>query len=216
MKEVFRKYNKKFVGSSIIFLTLSLIFIYSPLYVDIYNNLNKIDSFGSKETFYHIQDSTNDTTAPTITFIQPAMNNTIIKTRSYIIKVNISDENPPIFGNVTFQISNITNYLFNTTMNYDGESQWSFNWNNITSYPHQVYDVYIIQILAKDSSSNENLGISGEFYIYLNVSGDSPGIWQVIIYILLVCFIIAAIVVFLNRRIIRKMSDKKTRNVKGI
>ncbi|MFX0003390.1 MAG: hypothetical protein ACFE9C_06005 [Candidatus Hodarchaeota archaeon] len=173
-------------------------------------------SFGSKETRYLIQDPTNDTTAPIITFIQPAMNNTVIKTSSYIIKVNISDENPPVFGNVTFQISNLTNYLFNATMNYDGENQWSFNWDNITSYPHHVYDIYIIQILAEDSSSKGNLGISDEFYIFLYVYGDSPGIWDVLIYILLVCFIIAAIIVYLNRRIVREMSDKKTRKVKGI
>ena len=211
---VFKRHNNGLVFNLIIFITLLLIGVNSQVYNDLGNQEDKGDTISNKEALFITQGPTNDTTAPVITFIQPDMNNTIIRIKSYTIKVNITDENPPLFGNVTFQISNFTNFLFNATMNYDGGNQWSFNWDNISLYPNRFYKGYIIQILAKDSSSDENLGMTGDFYIYLNVPGVTPGILNLFIYISVVCFTLAAIIVYLNRKVLRKISDKKTGDTK--
>jgi hypothetical protein len=89
-------------------------------------------------------------------------------------------------------------------MNYDMEAQWSFIWDNISLYHNQFYIGYIIQIRAIDSSSNGNLGFSEEYYIYLNLPGQSPGVLNVVLYLLVVSVIIAVIVVYLNRKLIHK------------
>jgi hypothetical protein len=189
-----------------------LIIINSQFYYDLSSQEKDVDYYDTKESIIISQGPTNDTTAPIITFIQPEINNTVISKRTYTIIANISDENPPLFGNVSFQISNFTNFLFNTTMNYDGGDQWSFNWDNISLYPNRAYKGYIIQIYAKDSSSNENIGMTGEFYIFLNIREGAPGLLQILIYLLVVCFIIAGIVVYLNRKMLHKISDKKVGN----
>ena len=215
MKLMFKKHNAELIFKLIILLILLLPIINSQFYYDSSNQQHNIDQFSGKKLLEITQGPANDTTAPTITFIQPETNNTVIRKKSYTIIVNISDENPPLFGDVTCKISNYTMFLFNATMNYEGQSQWSFNWDNISLYPNQYYIGYIIQILAEDSSLNENLGMTGELYIYLNIPGFNPGILNVIIYLLIVCFIIAGIIVFLNRKMLHKISDQKTGNVKG-
>jgi len=175
-----------------------------------------VDLFGYDKELNISQGPSNDTTAPIITFIQPEINNTIIRINSYTIIVNITDENPPLFGNVTIQISNFSIFLFNASMGFIGGNQWNFNWDNISSYPNKFYNGYIIQIEAIDSSSNYNFGKSGEFYIYLNVPGDSPGILTIFLYLILVCLVFAGIVVYLNRKILRKVTGKNSEDEKGV
>ncbi|MCK4780814.1 MAG: hypothetical protein KAT57_11520, partial [Candidatus Lokiarchaeota archaeon] len=148
-----------------------------------------------------------DTTAPIITFLQPLVNNTIIKTTTYTIKANISDDNPPLYGNVTLQMSNYTAFLFNVTMEYDGENQWSFKWDNISFYPN--LDVYIIQVWAKDSSPTENQGKSNEFYLYLSIKANTLRILNLLLYVFAVSIIFAVIIVCLNKKLMSKSSKKK-------
>ncbi|MFW9826066.1 MAG: hypothetical protein ACFFEY_00410 [Candidatus Thorarchaeota archaeon] len=159
------------------------------------------------------QSSFNETNAPIIIFIQPALNNTIIDQSSYSFLVNITDENPPLFGNVTLLITNSTEAFFNVSMSYNGDSLWSFNWNNISSYPNQFYSEYLIQVRAIDNSSHHNLGFSEIYYIYLNLPGQSPGIINVIIYLIVVCVIIAGIVVYLNKKLLAKPTDKNVMEI---
>lgn len=150
----------------------------------------------------------NDTTPPTITFINPPLNNSIITEQSYNLIINVTDDNPPLPGNVIIQISNYTSFLFNATMNNTGGDLWSFNWDNISLYPNR--EIYISRVWAKDNSSNENYGWSEDFYIYLNIStGQSPSIITIIFYILAVSAIFALIRVYLNRAATRKLFRKK-------
>ena len=114
------------------------------------------------------QSTFNETNAPIIRFIQPTLNNTIIDQSSYTFIVNITDENPPLFGNVTLRISNSTEIFFDVSMSYNGDSMWSFTWNNISFYPNQFYSEYFIRVRAIDNSSHHNLGFSEVYYIYLN------------------------------------------------
>ena len=165
-------------------------------------NGNQNNYFNNKGLFI-----AQDTTAPIITFLQPLENNTIIQTKIYTIKANISDANPPLYGNVTLQMSNQTDFLFNATMEYDGENQWSFKWDNISSYP--ILKVYIIQVWAKDSSPTENQGKSNEFFIYLSIKADVPGILNLFLYIFPTTIIFAVILVCLNRKVMPKSSRKK-------
>jgi len=216
MKVMFKKHTKRLIFHSIIFITLILIITNFQFYDNLGNKTNKLDSGSSKETLVITQSPINDTTAPVITFIQPEINNSIIRRKSYTIIANISDENPPLFGNVSVHISNSTDFLFNAKMNYDGGNQWSFNWNNISLYPNRFYEVYIIQILARDSSSDENLGMSGEFYIFLNIPGETPIVFYLFIYLLVICFIFAAIIVYLNRKVLRKFSAKRSEGGEGV
>lgn len=143
------------------------------------------------------QGSAEDTTAPVIIFIQPLENYTTITTRQFNIIVNISDENPPLNGDVIIRISNLTNLLFNASMDKENEIQWSYNWNNISAY--QNWEEYIIQIWANDSSLTKNLGKSEEFYIYLNLS-NGLGIWTMIIYIIVISLIFAGMVIYINKK----------------
>ncbi len=215
MKLVFKKHTKKFEFSLVFLITLFFIIGNSQFFND-FGNEDNVNFIYNKKPIFINQGPSNDTTAPIVTFVQPEINTSIISTLSYEIIVNITDENPPLFGNVTFQISNYTNFLFNASMDHDGGDLWSFTWNNISLYPNQAYKGYIIQVYAKDSSSNENLGMTEEFYILLNVRVSAPSILQVLIYLLVACFIIAAIVVFLNRNMLRKVSGKKAASSKGM
>ena len=58
----------------------------------------------------------NDTTPPSISYIQPSINNTVITIHTYNIIVEIVDENSPISGNVIAELSNLTSFLFNVSM----------------------------------------------------------------------------------------------------
>ena len=203
MKRVLKKNNKRNLLKPIIFITLFLGITSFQIFNYLGNlNENQNNYFNNEGLFI-----AQDTTAPIITFLQPLVNNTIIKTTTYTIKANISDDNPPLYGNVTLQMSNYTAFLFNVTMEYDGENQWSFKWDNISSYPN--LDVYIIQVWAKDSSPTENQGKSNEFYLYLSIKTDAPRILILLLYVFAVSIIFAVIIVCLNKKLMSKSSKKK-------
>ena len=202
MKKVLKKKNKRNLLKPIIFITLFLAIISFQIFNYLGNlNENQNNYFNNEGLFI-----AQDTTAPIIIFLQPLVNNTIIQTTTYTIKVNISDDNPPLYGNVTLQMSNYTAFLFNVTMEYDGENQWSFKWDNISSYPN--LDVYIIQVWAKDSSPTENQGKSNKFYIYLSIITDAPGILTLLLYVFAISIIFAGIFVCLNKKLMPKSSNK--------
>ncbi|MEE9379246.1 MAG: hypothetical protein V3V33_14580, partial [Candidatus Lokiarchaeia archaeon] len=206
VKIVVNKDKKRNFLKIIICITLFL----TVTYVQIFNYLsnpseNEIFFFDNKSLLV-AQGSDDDTTEPVITFVQPDDNNTRITTTTYRIIANVIDVNPPVYGNVTLQISNQTNFLFNATMNYDGENQWSFNWDNISLYPN--YNIYKMKVWVKDSSPNENYSWSEEFYISLSIS-TGPSFLHFLLYILVVCLFFAGIVVYLNKKIYHKSLRKK-------
>ncbi|MFX1386610.1 MAG: hypothetical protein ACFE9M_05275 [Promethearchaeota archaeon] len=205
------KINKKKVFLKlIVFITLISTFYPILFYNNVGNQNEKVSNESNIEGLLFAQESI----APIITFIQPTMNNTVILDTSYKIIVNITDEHPPLFGNVTFQISNVTTFLFNATMEYEGvdapgvESSWSFNWDNLTLYPNNFYKRYIIRIWAIDSSTEGNIGKSEDFYIYLNLPTESPGLINVIFYLFAAVLIIAGLVVYLNKKLLPKSIDE--------
>jgi hypothetical protein len=139
----------------------------------------------------------NDTVPPSITFIQPSLNNTVIPVESYTIIIEIVDENAPLIGDVIVEISDFTSFLFNASMNYAEEDSWTFNWDNITSYDN--YKTYIIRIWARDSSLNRNYIWSPPFYLIVSIS-SSPPVLNVILYILFVILIFVGIVYYLTKK----------------
>ncbi len=192
------KWQKKtIISKNIIF---SIIFITFLSFHGCFNSWNFTEynnSLINNGILVVAQGSAEDTTAPVIIFIQPLENYTTITTRQFNIIVNISDENPPLNGDVIIRISNLTNLLFNASMDKENEIQWSYNWNNISAY--QNWEEYIIQIWANDSSLTKNLGKSEEFYIYLNLS-NGLGIWTMIIYIIVISLIFAGMVIYINKK----------------
>ncbi|MFX0165346.1 MAG: hypothetical protein ACFE9V_08500 [Candidatus Hodarchaeota archaeon] len=144
-----------------------------------------------------IKSANNDTTPPVIIFIQPETNNLTIKSKSYDIIVNITDSNPPLPGNVSLEISNASTSLFNSSMTLFGEDEWFFTWDNISSYPNR--EVYSFKVKAKDSSVNENIGISPVINVYVEIS-KSPGILSIIFYIVAASLLIAGISVYINKK----------------
>ncbi|MFW9818573.1 MAG: hypothetical protein ACFFE5_03100 [Candidatus Thorarchaeota archaeon] len=216
MKTVFKKGYSGLVFNSIILISLLLTISNSLSYTKFNNEVDFDEALRNREELIFTQDPNNDTIAPVIILIQPENNNTIIRIKSYNIIANITDENPPVFGNVTLQISNFTHSLFNASMNFDGGDQWSFSWDNISLYPNKFYRGYIIQITAIDSSSDYNIGMSEKIYIYLNVHGDSPGVLNIFLYLIIVCLLFAGIVVYLNRKILRKVTGKNSEDDKGV
>lgn len=205
MKRVLKKKNKSNLLKPIIFITLFLAITSFQIFNYLGNQNENQNNYFDNEGLFIAQ--IPDTTAPIITFHQPLENNTIIHTKSYTIKVNISDDNPPSYGNVTLQMSNHTTFLFNATMEYDSENQWSFKWDNISSYSN--LKAYIIQVWAMDSSPTENQGKSNEFYIYLSISADTPGILNLFLSVLPIAIIFAGIMVCINKRMMPKSSRKK-------
>ncbi len=203
MKRVLKKNNKRNLLKPIIFITLFLAIISFQIFNYLGNQNENQNNYFNNEGLFIAQ----DTTAPIIIFLQPLVNNTIIKPTTYTIKANISDDNPPLYGNVTLQMSNHTAFLFNVTMEYDGENLWSFKWDNISSYSN--LDVYIIQVWAKDSSPTENQGKSNEFYIYLSIITDAPGILTILLYVFAVSIIFAGVIVCLNKKLMPKSLRKK-------
>lgn len=210
MKIVFKKHNKN--PKLIVFITLFLFFIPALFSNNVGNQNEKLNDINNIKGLNLAQ----DTDSPIITFVQPEFNNTVIDLTIFTVIASIIDDNPPLIGNVTFQISNFTNFLFNATMDHDGLDQWSFTWDNISLYPNQFFTGYIIQIWAKDSSLNENLGQSDEYYIFLNLPGESPGLLNVILYLIAVSLIIAGVVVYLNKKLLAKPKSKKKEKVKGV
>ncbi len=209
MKIALWKHKKKLVLKTIILITLFLTLLNPPFF-----NYFENQKISDRAILFYTQSSTNESIAPIITFIKPEISGYVITQKSYKIIANITDENPPLFGNVTFQISNLTNFLFNATMDYEGLNQWSFTWDNISSYPNQFYKEYIIRIWAIDSSTERNIGQSEDFYIYLNLPGNTPGLINVIIYLSVVVLIIAGLVVYMNKKLLPKAPDEREEEIK--
>ena len=158
----------------------------------------------------------NDTTPPAIAFIQPNPSNEVVFSKTYYIYVNITDDNPPLPGDVIIQVSNQSILLFNASMTLRGISLWSFKWINITSYPNQ--ENYTLRVWAKDSSPNENSEWSEEYIIFVSIQ-SSPGILQIIILILVIIFlslIIAGVIVYFNRKTLYESGKKKRKRIKGV
>jgi hypothetical protein len=211
MKLVYKEKNKKVILKTIIFIALFLIGIFAYNYHYL-GNMEKEDNLDNNENLLIIQAPINDTTAPIITLVQPNGNLTIIRQSSYTIIVNISDDNPPSYGNVTIQFSNSTSILFNASMIHNGENQWSFNWDNISLYPNQI--IYIFKVWAKDSSSNNNQIWSVAFYLYISRLTGPPSL-NLFLYILAVSAIFGIVVVYINKRGIYKSTRKKKRKSSG-
>ena len=141
----------------------------------------------------------NDTTVPVITFIQPDTNGTIIRTGYFDFIVNITDDNQPSPGNVSIEISNSSISFFNASMIFNGGSEWFFNWDNISSFTNGK--TYIVQVWAKDSSSNENVGLSNVLYVILDVYvSNSPSFITGILYLIVAIVIIALTIAYFNKR----------------
>jgi hypothetical protein len=172
-------------------------------------SLSKIDfdDVLDERTFQdEIKSANNDTSPPIITFIQPDTDNITIKSKFYDIIVNIEDDNPPLPGNVTLEISNTTSSLFNGSMSLFDENEWIFAWDNITSYPNK--EIYIFKVVAKDSSTNENIGFSEVRYVYVEQS-SSPGVLNVLFYVIVVSVLIGAILIYYNRKRVRRLSSNE-------
>ncbi|MFX1417981.1 MAG: hypothetical protein ACFE9N_03555 [Promethearchaeota archaeon] len=169
-----------------------------------------IENFGNNKEILTSQGPGNDTTAPIITFIQPSTNNTVISFYSFTIVANVSDENPPSYGNVTISISNYTNVLFVAKMNNTGGDLWSFNWDNITQYPN--YQDYILQVWAKDSYENSNWSVG--FYVFINIVPEIP-ILNLIFYFIMVAAIFLGIIYYINKKRLHTLSKSKKNNLQN-
>ncbi|MFX0105371.1 MAG: hypothetical protein ACFE75_07765 [Candidatus Hodarchaeota archaeon] len=164
-----------------------------------------LDNYGFQNKKITPKLANNDTTAPILTFINPSINNSIITQYSYDIIVSVSDENPPLSGNVIIQISNWTNFLFNASMNNTGGDLWNFNWVNLSQYTHQEW--YILQVWAKDSSLSGNSNWSGAFYVFLNIyPSNGPPILNIILNLVIIIVIFIAIFYYLNKKVLYKSS----------
>ncbi len=166
-------------------------------------NILKIGSLNEvleEEKFsYVIKSANGDTTAPIITFVNPELNNTTIRSTYFDFMVNITDANPPLPGNVSIEISSNSTSLFSASMIFAEEDLWFFFWDNFTSYPNN--ETYTVRITAKDSSSNENYGFSSYFNIILDYyNANSPSIINIIFYIVVVCLFFALIMVYMNKK----------------
>ncbi|MFW9877081.1 MAG: hypothetical protein ACFFG0_28660 [Candidatus Thorarchaeota archaeon] len=164
-------------------------------------NLNVMDFSGTmhKSTFT-IQSAYNDTAAPIIVFIQPEIDDTTVSTKSYNIIVNVTDDNRPLPGNVSIESTNDTASLFNASMTLFNKNEWNLTWDNITSYPNEMN--YYFQDTAKDSSTNENIGMSGVILVYVAFyNSSSPKFFLGILSIIIASIIIACVLVYLNKRI---------------
>ena len=155
----------------------------------------------------------SDTIPPSITFIQPNPTNTLIVSKTYEIIVNITDDNPPLQGDVIIRVSNHSTFLFNGSMALTGNSLWNFNWNNLTSYPN--LENYTLEVWAKDSSPNGNSEWSEQYIVFVSIQ-NSPGILQFVIYIIFISFIFAGVLVYLNKKVLYKSGKKNREKTKGV
>lgn len=179
----------------ICFATLTVLIIpQTPL-----TTIGTDDIMDERKSPYTIKSANNDTDAPVIMFIKPNINDTTITVKYYDIIVNIIDDNPPLPGNVSIEISNATASLFNASMIKDEGSEWFFIWDNITSYPNHI--TYLFKVTAKDSSVNENIGLSGVIYIYVEIYYSNPlGFLYGILSIVMASMLIACVLVYFTRK----------------
>ena len=148
---------------------------------------------------YAIKSANNDTDAPVIVFIKPDINDTTITVKYYDIIVNITDDNPPLPGNVSIEISNATTSLFNASMIKDEGGVWFFIWDNITSYPNHI--TYLFKVTAIDSSVNKNIGLSGVIYIHVEIYSSNPlEFLYGILSIIMASMLIACVLVYFTRK----------------
>jgi len=154
----------------------------------------------------------NESIAPIVVILIPEENNTIIELNVFYVIVNITDDNPPLPGNVTVEISNQTTSLFNASMTYTVASQWYFRWLNITSYANG--EIFIIKVRAFDSSANKNMGVSTELYIILDIPpSNTPGVLNAVLYIIAACVLFALIMAYFSRKQLREASRKQEPNM---
>ncbi|MFX1281396.1 MAG: hypothetical protein ACFFA3_18760 [Promethearchaeota archaeon] len=140
-----------------------------------------------------------DINPPLISFIKPDTNDTIITRKYFDIIVNITDENPPLSGNVSIEIFNSSISFFKASMIKFEEDQWFFTWDNVTSYTNERS--YNFRVTAKDSSSNENTGISEVVSVFLDVYiSRTPGLINGILYVIMASLIIAGIMAYFNKK----------------
>ncbi|MFX1366234.1 MAG: hypothetical protein ACFFCE_07050 [Promethearchaeota archaeon] len=198
--------ERKIFFKDIILYILFLVLVMFHYYAFLWNQDDFRNHLTDNRDVYIAQGSDEDTSSPIISFINPSENNTIINVYTFIIEVNVSDENPPLNGSVTLQISNQTTSLFNATMFYENENLWFYYWSNVSAYSNG--GEYIIQISAKDSSLSENVGKSEEYYVYINLP-KSPGIFNVIFFFFIVSLISTGICVYLNKNLLTR---SKTNN----
>ncbi|KKN14999.1 hypothetical protein LCGC14_0990420 [marine sediment metagenome] len=153
----------------------------------------------------------NDTSPPDITFVQPNAPDALVAIKTYDIFVNITDDNPPLQGDVIIRVSNQSTILFNSPMILIINSIWRFTWNNITSYPNQQN--YTLRVWAKDSSPNKNSEWSEEYFIFVSIP-SSPGKLQDVINIIFISILFASVMVFLNKKVLGKSGKKKRKRIK--
>lgn len=169
---------------------------------------------GFQKKLYSPKIANNDTNAPIFTFINPVINNSIITKHPYDIIINVTDDNPPLTGYVIIQISNITNFLFNATMNNTGGDLWRFTWVNISQYPPHVW--YILQVWANDSSLSGNNNWSGAFYVFIDISlSEGPPLLIIILNFIMVVVIFIAVMLYLNKKAFYKSSKKIKSDQRG-
>lgn len=169
---------------------------------------NSIENREVYQEEFSIYLSQPDLTGPNITFIQPNLNCTIIETKSYEIIVNITDEHPPLSGNVRVQISNYTNLLINASMTSSEDDSWTYKWENLNTYVNRIF--YIIRVWAKDSSPNGTSSLSEAWYVYLYLPKRiNLFLLRNILYIIAVSLISAAICLYVNKKLGKKLSSKQ-------
>lgn len=155
---------------------------------------------------YVIKSANSDTTAPIITFLNPDINSTSIRTATYEFMVNITDANPPLPGNVSIEISSTFTSLFNASMILSEDDIWFFLWDNLTLYPNN--EAYVIRITAKDSSSNENYGFSYYLYVILDFYDETPpSLISLIFYLIGVVVIFTLIKVYVNKKSLKTVKE---------
>jgi len=160
------------------------------------NNIENRELYQDEFSIYLNQP---DLTGPNITFIQPNLNYTKIETKSYEIIVNITDEHPPLSGNVRVQISNFTNLLINASMTSSEGDSWTYKWENLSTYVNRIF--YIIRVWAKDSSPNGTSSLSEAWYVYLYLPRRiNLFVLRNILYIITVSLIFAAVCLYINKK----------------
>lgn len=177
------------------------------LNIDFILNNNSVNGEVYSEEF-SVYSNQPDLTGPNITFIQPNLNWTDIKSKSYEIIVNITDDHPPLPlpGYVLVQISNLTELLINTSMTSAGGDTWTYKWENLSTYQNRMF--YIIRVWAKDS--NETSSLSDAWYVYLNIyTGIDLSALMLVIYIVGSSVIFAVIIVFFNYLANRKLPSRQ-------
>ena len=217
MRIVLRKRLSVFKAGILLILCVSISFAHnSDKITDIQDSAELRGGNIDAETFSTYKELSsqvpiNDTSPPDITFVQPNAPDALVAIKTYDIFVNITDDNPPLQGDVIIRVSNQSTILFNSPMILIMNSIWRFTWNNITSYPNQQN--YTLRVWAKDSSPNKNSEWSEEYFIFVSIP-SSPGKLQDVINIIFISILFASVMVFLNKKVLSKSGKKKRKRNK--